>query len=135
MPEFQKFQHTFRKLNPRLLKGLDDNNLWESAGYLEQNYRQCLVRLENPRGEAPYNLVITKDWMFMVNRSLPGVGDITINSLGFVGLFYGRSQKIVDEIEEKKPLEILTQVAVPVFGGRQISANIKGKSGTMVMTQ
>ena len=71
----------------------------------------------------------------MVNRSLPGVGDITINSLGFVGLFYGRSQKIVDEIEEKKPLEILTQVAVPVFGGRQISANIKGKSGTMVMTQ
>ena len=50
-----------------------------------------MVRLENPRGEAPYNLVITKDWMFMVNRSLPDVGDIKINSLGFLGLFYGRN--------------------------------------------
>ena len=94
-----------------------------------------MVRLENPRGEAPYNLVITKDWMFMVNRSLPDVGDIKINSLGFLGLFYGRNQKIVDEIEEKKPLEILTQVAVPVFGGRQISSNIKGRSSTSVMAQ
>ena len=35
LPEFQKFQHTFRKLNPRLLQGLDESNLWESAGYLE----------------------------------------------------------------------------------------------------
>jgi len=107
LPEFQKFQHTFRKLNPRLLPNLNDQNLWESAGYLEQNYRQCLIRLENPRGEAPHNLIITKDWMLMVNRSLPSAGNIMINSLAFIGLFYGSTQKIVNEIEERKPLELL----------------------------
>ena len=48
---------------------LTDQNLAETARYLELNYRQCLLRLENPAGQAPYNLVITKEWMFMVNRS------------------------------------------------------------------
>ena len=32
----------------------------------------------------------------MVNRALPDVGDIKINSLGFLGLFYGYNQKIVE---------------------------------------
>lgn len=103
------------------MQKLNDQNLNDSARYLELNYRQCLHRLENPIGQAPYNLVITKDWMFMVNRSRPSTGRIMINSLGFIGLFYGQSQEIVDEIEERKPLEILTQVAVPVFGGRSQS--------------
>lgn len=41
-----------------------------------------------------------------------------INSLAFLGLFYGPTQEVVAEIEEKKPLEILAKVTVPVFGGR-----------------
>ena len=69
LPEFQKIQHTFRKINPNLVHYLNDENLSESAKYLEINYRQCLQRLENPTGQAPYNLIITKDWMLMVNRS------------------------------------------------------------------
>ena len=39
LPEFQKIQHTFRKLNPNLLHYLNDENLQESARYLELNYR------------------------------------------------------------------------------------------------
>jgi len=45
--------------------------------------------------------------MLMVNRSLPSAGNIMINSLAFIGLFYGSTQKIVNEIEERKPLELL----------------------------
>ena len=52
-----------------MMARLTDQNLVETARYLELNYRQCLLRLENPTGHAPYNLVITKEWMFMVNRS------------------------------------------------------------------
>lgn len=87
---------------------MTDSNLSESARYLELNYRQCLHRLENPTGQAPYNFVITKDWMFMVNRSRPALGDIMINSLGFIGLLYGSNKQVIDEINQKKPLEILT---------------------------
>ena len=54
----------------------------------------------------------------MVNRSRPASGRVMINALGFMGLLYGHTQEIVDEIEERKPLEILASVAVPVFGGR-----------------
>ena len=118
LPEFQKFQHTFKKLNPGLISRLTDSNLLEAARYLELNYRQCLHRLENPTAQAPYNFVITREWMFMVNRSRPTDGQIMINSLGFLGLLYGKTQEVVDEISERKPLGILMQVAVPVFEGR-----------------
>lgn len=118
LPEFQKFQHTFKKLNPGLVSRLTDQNLLETARYLEMNYRQCLHRLENPTAQAPYNFVITREWMFMVNRSRPTDGQIMINSLGFLGLLYGKTQDVVDDINERKPLGILMQVAVPVFEGR-----------------
>ena len=118
LPEFQKFQHTFKKLNPGLISRLTDQNLLETARYLELNYRQCLHRLENPTAQAPYNFVITREWMFMVNRSRPTDGQIMINSLGFLGLLYGKTQEVVDDINERKPLGILMQVAVPVFEGR-----------------
>ena len=91
LPEFQKFQHTFKKLNPGLVSRLTDQNLLETARYLEMNYRQCLHRLENPTAQAPYNFVITREWMFMVNRSRPTDGQIMINSLGFLGLLYGKT--------------------------------------------
>ena len=76
-----------------LISRLDDQNLLESARYLELNYRQCLHRLENPTGQAPYNFVVTKDWMFMVNRSRPTTGKVMINSLGFLGLLYGHTHE------------------------------------------
>ena len=39
LPEFQKFQHTFKKLNSNLITRLTDQNILESARYLELNYR------------------------------------------------------------------------------------------------
>ena len=139
LPEFQKFQHTFKKLNSNLITRLTDQNLLESARYLELNYRQCLHRLENPTGKEPYNLVITKEWIFMVNRSRPTTGQLMINSLGFMGLFLGENQAQINDINERKPLEILTQVAVPVFGGKNFTGvkndrNVKNIPSTLSLT-
>ena len=116
LPEFQQFQHTFKRLDPTLIGKLTDANLKDGAKYLEINYRQCLHRLENPTAQLPYNLIITKEWMLVVNRSKPAAGHIHINSLGFLGLLYGANPEQIREIYDKKPLEILSQVAVPVFG-------------------
>jgi ATP adenylyltransferase/5',5'''-P-1,P-4-tetraphosphate phosphorylase II len=56
--------------------------------------------------------------MLMVNRSKPSDGQVHINSLGFLGLLYGGNRDQLKEIRERKPLDILASVAVPVFGSK-----------------
>jgi ATP adenylyltransferase/5',5'''-P-1,P-4-tetraphosphate phosphorylase II len=71
----------------------DEKSLDKAATSLEQLYLSCLQRLENPKGHGPYNFVVNKDWVMMVNRSRPYFGQtqIQINSLGYLGLLYAKS--------------------------------------------
>ena len=41
----------------------------------------------------PYNLVITKDWMFMVIRRKANHNGILCNSLGYIGLVYAKDEE------------------------------------------
>ena len=72
---------------------LTEQTLKESAKQLEISYRQCLTRLENQNGLQPYNLVITKEWMLIVNRSQPAANGIPISSLSFLGLLYTETEE------------------------------------------
>ena len=54
----------------------NEQNLEEHAKILEMSYRACLGRLENLNARLPYNLIITKEWMLVVNRSRPSTGPI-----------------------------------------------------------
>jgi ATP adenylyltransferase len=48
-------------------------------------YRQCLKRLENEKGDKPYNFIMTKDWMLLILRREPVFSGIRVNSLGYMG--------------------------------------------------
>ena len=65
-------------------------------------------------GAYPYNLVVTRDWMMMVNRSKAQLGSIQVNSLGYLGLLFAGNSDQLNDIRDKTPIEILTQLAVPV---------------------
>ena len=47
LPEYQQFKHVFRKIDPRFVDNLSDDNLSQCAAYLRRAYLQCLRRLEN----------------------------------------------------------------------------------------
>lgn len=75
LPEYQQMEHIFRKIDPSLTSRItDEASLEKAAVSLHQSYLSCLQRLENPTGQGPYNLVVTKDWIMMVNRSRPYYG-------------------------------------------------------------
>ena len=72
--------------------------------------------------------------MLVINRSQATAGDIPIDSLSFLGLIYAKTPEQAREIYERKPLEILTSVAVPVFGRnsnatRESMTNIQSLGG------
>ena len=74
----------------------------------------------------------------MVSRHRPSTGSVMINSLAFMGLFYGNKKETIDEIEQKKPLEILTEVALPVFSGSRLnykSNDSRKKTGSNLALQ
>jgi len=78
-------------------------------------------RLENSNGTQPYNLIITKHWMLIVLRTRPSVHGIDVNSLGYMGMMYVRDEDQMKLLKERKPLEILTSLALPVFGRVNVS--------------
>ncbi len=59
---------------------------------------------------------MTKEWMLIVNREEAGYCGVTCNSLFFIGLFYAHDEEIKQIIQEKKPIEILENVALPMDG-------------------
>ncbi len=44
---------------------------------------------------------MTKDWMFIVLRSAPSYQDIPVNSLGYLGLLWAKTEEQVKTIETK----------------------------------
>lgn len=58
-----------------------------------------------------YNLLATRDWMFLVPRSAEAYGKIGINSLGFAGALLVKNEKQLAKLKQRQPLELLTQVA------------------------
>jgi sulfate adenylyltransferase (ADP) / ATP adenylyltransferase len=60
-----------------------------------------------------YNLLATRDWMFLVPRLRDGVGKIGINSLGFAGALLVKNAMQLAHLKSQQPLEILAQVGMP----------------------
>lgn len=62
---------------------------------MNKSYKDLLNKLDNYKGQLPYNLVITSDWMFIVLRKKDVFMNISCNALSYLGLFY------VDNDEKK----------------------------------
>lgn len=120
LPEYYTFRHYLIRLDPQIISYLTtDKQLKSAAEYHLQAYNACLSKLDNKDGKHPYNLVITKDWMLMVNRAKPQKKSFEqplnkftdCNSLAYIGLFSAEDEEQKKLIQELKPIEILTNLA------------------------
>jgi sulfate adenylyltransferase (ADP) / ATP adenylyltransferase len=73
-------------------------------------YRGCLDRL-GIRPPAPYNLLVTRDWMLVVPRSREHFGEISINALGFAGSLFVRDLSQLRSVQEAGPMAVLRAVS------------------------
>ncbi|MCG8423247.1 MAG: phosphorylase [Proteobacteria bacterium] len=68
---------------------------------------------------APYNLLVTREWMLVVARSRECFGPISVNALGFSGSFFVRNESELQTLAQLGPLAVLQSVAI-VSGGSTI---------------
>jgi sulfate adenylyltransferase (ADP) / ATP adenylyltransferase len=62
---------------------------------------------------SPYCLLVTRQWMLLVPRSVEFFDSISINSLGFAGAFLVRNQEQMDFLKKHGPMNALKGVAFP----------------------
>jgi sulfate adenylyltransferase (ADP) / ATP adenylyltransferase len=60
-----------------------------------------------------YNLLATRDWLFLVPRSQDGYGKIGVNSLGFAGALLVKNAAQLNGLKQIQLLDLLRQVAQP----------------------
>ncbi len=60
---------------------------------------------------APYNLLLTRDWMFLVPRSQEYCENISINALGFVGSLFVKEMSELETVNRLGPLNLLKAVS------------------------
>jgi ATP adenylyltransferase len=108
------FCHAFTRWHDSL-----PNSPFDAAKALLERY-DALVRAvglmaqeKGQRQTAPYNLLVTREWMLLVPRSQPSFNAIAINSLGFAGALLVRNQEQMAILNECDPLTVLQNVALP----------------------
>ncbi|MGF1600727.1 MAG: phosphorylase [Thermosynechococcaceae cyanobacterium] len=82
---------------------------------LDQHYRHLYESAGLPTGEQPqpYNLLLTRRWMFLVPRSQESHAGISVNALGFSGSLFVRNREQLEQLKAMGPMTILEQVAYP----------------------
>ena len=69
------------------------------------------------RQSMPYNLLVTREWMFLVPRSREHFDGVSVNALGFAGALLVRNAAEMEALKERGPLEVLRSVAFAAGGG------------------
>jgi ATP adenylyltransferase len=109
------FIHAIARLN------LDYTTPTETAQTILEAYQSLLqavglINRDTPLTEkqsAPYNLLITREWMLIVPRSQESYHGISVNSLGFAGALLVRHEEQMKLLKEHCPLTILQNVGIP----------------------
>lgn len=65
-----------------------------------------------PRQSAPYNLLMTRDWMLVVPRSRECFASISVNALGFAGSLFVRNEAQRRAVKRYGPMALLRAVAI-----------------------
>lgn len=85
-----------------------------STGEVLNGYQEVYHHIEECTGDNPvsYNLLITKQWMMAVPRSLEMAGPVSVNALGFAGTFLVRNQEEINYMRNHGCLEALKIVGL-----------------------
>lgn len=110
------FVHGVMRLNPYWFESSSTG-----ARDLHQQYLNLLraVGLLGPQSEGeqrnprPYNLLVTRQWMFLVPRSTECFLDISVNALGFAGGLLVRDEEQLARLKLNGPMTALQDVALP----------------------
>ena len=109
------FRHAFARFDTDELTHAD------AAKRVLSRYRTLLeaagvgtVEIDHATCHAtPYNLLVTRRWIFLVPRSAERVEGVSVNALGFAGSLFVRDAEQLDVIERLGPMTILERVALP----------------------
>lgn len=89
------------------------------APILYQRYLHLMTALRllasKPATEpaGAYNLLITRQWMFLIPRSQEACEGIAVNSLGFAGALLVRTPEQLEHLRQMGPMNLLTAVSFP----------------------
>jgi ATP adenylyltransferase len=111
------FLHAYAPMNPAWLDPQKDE-----ASSLLACYHSLLhaVRLfvqstaERPAPAAPYNLLVTRQWLLLVPRSQEFFEGISINALGFAGALLVKDAAQLAILRKQGPMSALQHVALPL---------------------
>ncbi|MBW2273176.1 MAG: phosphorylase [Deltaproteobacteria bacterium] len=85
----------------------------QAASILLSRYKG-LCRAAGCEGASrPYNLLATRDWLFLVPRSAGRCDGIPVNALGFAGAMLALDRAQVATIAERGPFALLADVSLP----------------------
>lgn len=109
------FLHVITRMNPQW-----SDVSGEGAQDMLQQYLDMLrsVGLLSPGAEGdkmrprPYNLLVTRQWMFLVPRSTECFEGISVNALGFAGGFLVKDEEQLHLLKENGPMTALRHVAI-----------------------
>ena len=59
----------------------------------------CIPSTSGRRASAPYNLLVTRDWMLLVPRVVSQVEGVAVNALGFAGSLFVRDEAQMRTVE------------------------------------
>lgn len=68
------------------------------------------------RQSAPYNLLMTREWMLLVPRSRECFEAISVNALGFAGSLFVRNDAQMRAVKKHGPMAVLREVALQRAG-------------------
>ncbi len=104
------FKNAIARLNPQLASPLKAAQVTLECYY---NLLRVLGLLGENGQVGAYNLLATPEWMLIVPRSQESFEAIAVNSLGFAGTLLVRNAQQMQLIKDLRPLNILTNVAIP----------------------
>lgn len=94
-------------------------DLWQDPARgerLAHHYRQLLRAVGMAdHGEAlsPYNLLLTRQWMWLIPRRAEAWRDMSVNALGFAGSLFVKTPERLAMLREAGPMRALRGVSLP----------------------
>ncbi len=107
------FPHALTRI--RELTSSDDKSLSLRASHLWAEYRRLLGALgvggERDERPRPYNLLMTREWLFAVGRRAECFEGISLNAMAFAGALLVRNQQQLETLTHHGPFAALGAVA------------------------
>lgn len=113
------FLHSFVRLGPAVFADPD-----RAAHILAEHYRilcadtgiDAHIDSGVVRQSAPYNLLLTREWMLLVPRAREAVEGISMNALAFAGCLFVRDEAQMRLVFERGPMALLRAVTLTAHG-------------------